>query len=246
LRADPHTEFDEKYFRRRSSSRLFKGRDVAFLKHPFWDRVIRRRVPSGKLLDIGCAEGFLLKWAEKRGYNSYGMDISTYAISQLSTKRSGSKLCLGSIEALPFIDGCFDVITCFDVLEHLEQPLNRAARMNRCLKTGGVLVMSTPNTCSHGLTLKGDSWFGYRDTTHVSLLSPGEWISLFGESDFDIVDKFYDVLWDAPYLKHIPSIMQRACCSALVLLHYWTPVRFPHKWGENLYVVARKKKGCTS
>jgi len=246
MAANSCAEFGEEYFRKRRWFGVFRGRDLFWIKHPFWDRVIRKRMRSGRLLDIGCAEGFLLAWAQKRGYDSYGMDISAYAIGQLNTKRPVSKLCLGSIEALPIIEDYFDVITCFDVLEHLQQPLIGLQEMNRCLKTGGMLVISTPNINSHGLTLKGKNWFGYRDPTHISILSPEEWLNLLNKSSFEIVDKFYDVLWDAPYLKHIPSIMQRACCSALVLLHYWTPVRFPHKWGENLYVVARKKKGCTS
>lgn len=237
-------KFGKEYFwkRRQSALAVFKGKDLSFLKYPFWARTIKKHVHHGKLLDIGCAEGALLKWAERCGYDTYGIDISQFAIEVLKRQKLGqTKLCIADVGSLPFNDNYFDIVTCFDVLEHLEQPAIGLGEARRCLKRGGIFIMSVPNIDSYGLRWKGDSWFGYRDSTHVSLLSPAEWEDLLKEGGFEIAGRFYDALWDSPYFKTIPTIIQHIIFKPFLLLLYWTPIRLPNRWGENLYIIARKK-----
>jgi len=242
--SEGRNKFGAEYFgqRARYPTAVFKGKDLSFLKYPLWDRVIRKRIRSGKLLDIGCAEGALLKWAEKRGYETYGVDISDFAIKRISHRKlRRTQLSVANINFLPFVDNYFDIITCFDVLEHLEYPIIALKEINRCLKEQGLFIMSTPNIYSNGLKWKADNWHGYRDATHVSLLSGEQWIELLGGSGFKVIDNFYDALWDSPYFKHIPNLVQHILFKPSLLLLYWTPIRFPSKWGENLWIVATKK-----
>ncbi len=243
-----HGRFGRSYFIRRTrGSSPLAGRAYAFLvsavKGPFWRRIIRKRVKAGKLLDIGCAEGYLLRWAESSGYAAFGIDVSDYAIRDLSRKNAPrSTLCVGSVVALPFMEGCFDIVTCFDVLEHLEEPVVALCEIGRCLRYGGILILSTPSLLSWGRKSKGPDWFAYRDPTHVSLLAPGRWKQLLNESGFDIVDEFYDVLWDAPYVRFVPTFLQRAASRGLQIIHYWVPLRLPPSCGESLYLVASKRQ----
>jgi len=237
-------KFGEEYFKQRTRypTAIFKGKDLSFLKYPFWDRVIGKGIRKGKLLDIGCAEGSLLKWGERRSYETYGIDISEFAIKGIShQKLSQTKLFVADIRSLPFVGNYFDIITCFDVLEHLKHPLTGLREISRCLKKGGCLIMSTPNICSNGLKWKGNSWYGYRDVTHLSLLSGEQWAGLLEECGFKIVNKFYDALWDSPYFKRIPALLQHLLFKPSLLISYWTPIRFPKSMGENLLIVAVKK-----
>ena len=236
-------KFGEAYFkdRARCPTAIFKGKDLSFLKYPFWDRVIRKHVREGKLLDIGCAEGRLLKWAEKRGYETYGVDISEFAVRKLSQQKlSQSKLFVADLSSLPFADNYFEIITCFDVLEHLEHPAVGLREISRCLKEQGMFVMSVPNVYSNGLKWKGNDWFGYRDVTHVSLLSGEQWAEHLEENNLKVADSFYDALWDSPYFKHIPALLQHFLFKPSLLMLYWTPIRFSEHWGENLWMVATK------
>ncbi|MBT9150322.1 MAG: putative S-adenosylmethionine-dependent methyltransferase [candidate division WS2 bacterium] len=239
-------KFGEEYFRKRSRypTAVFKGKDLSFLKYPFWSRMIRKHAHCGKLLDIGCAEGALLKWAERCGYDTYGIDLSQFAINRLSRRTlSRTKLFVANASSLPFVNNYFDIITCFDVLEHLETPQTALTEAHRCLKKGGMFIMSVPNINSRGLKWKGDNWFGYRDDTHLSLLSVVEWENLCQKSAFEIASRFYDTLWDSPYLKGIPSVIQHLIFKPSLLVFYWCPIRFPSSWGENLYIVAKKRRG---
>jgi 2-polyprenyl-3-methyl-5-hydroxy-6-metoxy-1,4-benzoquinol methylase len=205
--SEDRNEFGAEYFRQRARypTAAFKGRNLSFLKYPLWDRVIRKRIRSGKLCDIGCAEGRLLKWAEKRGYETYGVDISDFAIKEISYRKlSQTQLSVANINFLPFVDNYFDIITCFDVLEHLENPVIGLREISRCLRRQGLFVMSTPNINSKGHTWKGENWHGNRNPTHLSLLSAERWIALIEQNNLKLIDIFYDCLWDSPYFKKMP------------------------------------------
>lgn len=241
--SEGRNKFGAGYFRQRARypTAVFKGRDLSFLKYPLWDRVIRKRIRTGKLLDIGSAEGALLKWTEKRGYESYGMDISDFAIKEISHRKlSRTQLSVANINFLPFIDNSFDIITCFDVLEHLENPIIAIKEINRCLKEQGLFVMSTPNIYSNGLKWKADNWHGNRNPTHLSLLSPERWIALIEQSNLKLIDIFYDCLWDSPYFKKIPTLLQHLLFKPSLLIFYWTSIKFPSNMAENLWIVAVK------
>lgn len=240
-----NNQYGKKYFEERAQylTAIFKGKDLSFLKYPFWHHIIKRRVPSGRLLDIGCAEGALLKWAERHGYETYGLDISEFAIRQVARRELiETKLLVGDINALPFKNSCFNAITCFDVLEHIKEPLVALRELSRVLKEGGLFVASTPNIASQGLKWKGANWFGYRDRTHISLFSSDVWNKLLRESSLEVVDEFYDTLWDSPYFKRIPTLLQHLVFKPSLLVLYWTPIRFSQKRGENLWIVATKKR----
>lgn len=235
-------KFEQSYFEKRQVNHLVHGKDLSWLKYPFWDWLIKKEIHSGRLLDIGCAEGMLLKWAEKRGYQAVGMDISQFAIKKLASKPWGKNLVVGDICSLPFTKNYFDVVTCFDVLEHLPSPEIGISEMCRILKNDGLLFISVPNTSSQGKKWKGNDWFGYRDSTHVSLLSSERWAELLSTSGMAIDSCFYDTLWDSPYLRHIPTFIQHAFFKTSLLLVFWTSLKMPARWAENLYLIARKRQ----
>ena len=176
----------------------------------------------------------------------HGLDISEFAIHQLSQKRlDRTDLFIGDILNLPFINNYFNIITCFDVLEHLKQPSTGLKEINRCLKMGGLYFISMPNTYSYGRVLKGENWFGYQDITHVSLLSTEEWETKLKTNGFTIVDRFYDFLWDMPYFKYIPAMIQIMMYKPFRLFQTLAAIKLPKRWGENLYFVARKTRENT-
>lgn len=199
-------EYDVEYFRKTRNN-------VGFLlktMRPLWWRwvkIIQNYKSSGCLLDVGCGEGYFLKYAEKN-YDTYGIDVSEYCIREAIRKTNKTKLSVNSIKQIDYINETFDIVTCFDVLEHLEDPETTIKKCGYILKSGGLFVIRVPNLSSHGCDLKKEEWFGYKDKTHVSLLSNQDWFSLLNENDFKIVEVFYDGLWDTPYLKNVPKILQ--------------------------------------
>jgi len=141
-----------------------------------------------KICDIGCAFGFFLKMCEQYGYTeTYGVDISEYAIKHAKSYVK-SKLILHDIsKAPPFPQESFDCITCFEVLEHLRDPSKVIRFIAQNLDWGGIFVMSTPNPWSY---LYRRIIFGFRDKnpSHISLLSPSGWCATLKNAGLKILE----------------------------------------------------------
>jgi 2-polyprenyl-3-methyl-5-hydroxy-6-metoxy-1,4-benzoquinol methylase len=98
---------------------------------------------TGNILDVGCGQGDFLNEARKRGWTIYGYEYSAAAIS-LCRDRDIS-VCSGKFTAGQFADIQFDVVTSFEVLEHLNNMNDHFAVVNKKLRTGGLYYCTTPN-----------------------------------------------------------------------------------------------------
>jgi len=231
--------FGEEYFKRFSSRSIAKGRKPFHTR--FWLRYLRRLAPKGKLLELGCGEGFFLEHAEKH-YETYGVDISEYAIKRAKTRCKNTKLYVKDARNLDFKDNQFDIIVSFDMLEHLQEPGSTIRESNRILKPKGLLLTSFPNTQSLGRSWKRENWFGYRDKTHVSLLSKAMWIKLLNAAGFQVLGVFYDGLWDSPYFSGIPTIAQHFFFKFPSTLLFYLGFHIPERFGETVYMVSVKQR----
>lgn len=231
--------FDKDYFEAKSPTNSFlKGKKPLY--HRFWIRYIQKFKSKGSLLDLGCGKGFFLEYAEKR-YKTYGIDISDYAIEHAIDNLKKSTLFVKDAKNTGFQDNFFDIITCFDMLEHLNDPEYTLKECKRILKEDGLLIVTVPNIDSLGIKLKKRNWYGYRDKTHVSLLSKDSWFKLLENNDFKIIEFFYDGLWDSPYFEKIPTILQHMFFKIPVTIMFGLGIKFSKRFGEGLCVVALKK-----
>ncbi len=109
--------------------------------------VLKRRPASGgRLLDIGCGEGLFLHYA-KRHYRVTGIDIDRDAVAAAGEMYGIDHVYAMSLKEFSRTcgDDRFDVITMFDVLEHLDDPAGHLAIVKDLLTPEGVLVISLPN-----------------------------------------------------------------------------------------------------
>ena len=100
-----------------------------------------------------------------------------------------------------------------------------------------------PHVGGLGHRLKGRRWFAYRDATHVSLLSRGEWMMLTRRAGLQVVSTRGDGLWDAPYVRFLPTALQRLTFGAPAALQvFWPGNRafLPAGMSECLIVTTRK------
>lgn len=110
-------------------------------------RFLRRSIsePSGlRLLDIGCSTGLFLDEARGAGFDVHGAELSATTAS-FARDHFGLPVHAGDWRDAGHADGSLDVITLFDVVEHLPDPTAELAAMRRLLKPGGLLLQSTPN-----------------------------------------------------------------------------------------------------
>ncbi len=96
------------------------------------------------LLDIGCGEGFFLFNASKFGYTAKGIELSRDAAAY-ARREFGLDVEAKPLEEMQLPENYFDVVTLWQVLEHMPYPLMVLKEVRRILKPEGLLVVSTPN-----------------------------------------------------------------------------------------------------
>lgn len=102
-----------------------------------------------KVLDIGCGGGLSCEFLAKQGANVSGIDLSLNSIktAQEHAKQSNLKIdyqC-GVAEHLPYEDNTFDIVVCFDVLEHVEDWQKVIGEIYRILNKNGIFLFDTIN-----------------------------------------------------------------------------------------------------
>lgn len=126
-------------------------------------RIILKKISKykggGRLLEVGCAAGFLLDEAKKIGWEVYGVEPSKWLVD-FAEKKFKLKLVCGSIKNAVFSPNYFDVIVLADVLEHLVNPKEELERLRGMLKPGGILYISTPDINSFMSRMLKAKWWG--------------------------------------------------------------------------------------
>jgi 2-polyprenyl-3-methyl-5-hydroxy-6-metoxy-1,4-benzoquinol methylase len=124
----------------------------------------------GNLLDIGCATGEFLSTMQGHGWGVSGLEVIEQA-AQTARERYNLQVITGTLETADLPDLAYDVITMWDVLEHLPDPSGALVRCRRLLKPGGVVIFSIPNLASFDRYLFGSRWIGWDAPRHFTLFS---------------------------------------------------------------------------
>lgn len=136
-------------------------------------REIRKLKANGRVLDLGCHSGDLTDLVRQAGeFESYGIDISSAAIDYGKKRyKDINFICADFSLGVSFPDNYFDVVTAFDVLEHVPAPQNLLTDISRILKDGQWLVIGVPSDSmlfrlvwKIWLKFRGEVWKG----THVN------------------------------------------------------------------------------
>jgi SAM-dependent methyltransferase len=100
-----------------------------------------------EVLDAGCGVGYGAEMIARAGASRVvGIDLAPEAIAAAS-ERAGevAEFQVGEVEDPPFQQGSFDLVVCFEVLEHLEDPEPAITALKGVLREGGLLIASSPN-----------------------------------------------------------------------------------------------------
>ena len=133
-----------------------EGRVLTFERHlcPLEDIM-----PPGdgrRLLDVGCYVGVFVEIAARHGWDAWGVEPSHWAATQ--AQEAGLQVVEGTMSTAGLDDASFDVITMWDVIEHVERPSAEVRDAQRLLKPGGILVVHTMDLDSPFARLMGRRW----------------------------------------------------------------------------------------
>jgi SAM-dependent methyltransferase len=146
---------------------------------------------SGTVLDLGCAYGYFMKHCEAAGYQTIGVDIAPMAIKKARkvTKSPLHQLIVGK-EPLPVKNGTVDIVSLFNMLEHIENYPQALRECHRVLRKGGLLYIYVP---TEPRWLTDDTHLNYFTTKTLAFVlehfgfeiitmgeEGGKWRNLFG------------------------------------------------------------------
>ena len=156
------------------------------------------RQVKGRVLEVGCGAGRMAEAIKfyRPELEVLGIDISKKAICQAKQEPQGVKFFQGDAYRLPFEDKSFEAVLMFDLLEHLEEPLEALREVKRVLKPKGIFSSFTPiegNPLSiPGLTKK---LFGVAEKEkyagHIQQYTLADLLGLLGQSHLKFLKKRY-------------------------------------------------------
>lgn len=175
--------------------------------------MIRRVVPRGTLLDIGCSFGMFLREAVGH-FSCIGMDVSPDVVAAAAANVPEAAFLAGRLPHIPC--GGMDVITALDVIEHVPDPEAALAAIRNALRPGGVALVVVPVY---------DGPLGWltglldKDPTHLHKESRRYWLELAGRH-FDLIEwqGFLRKLLFGRWYLHLPLRRLRSIAPAVGLL----------------------------
>ncbi len=124
---------------------------------------------NGSWLDIGCATGGFMQIALEKGWDVCGVDLSDYCVS--TAKAANLKVETGTAQDIPREWGQFDIISMWDTIEHLDDPLSALNVAVQRLQPEGWLVISTGDISSIAARLLGKRWWLMLPPVHLYYFS---------------------------------------------------------------------------
>jgi 2-polyprenyl-3-methyl-5-hydroxy-6-metoxy-1,4-benzoquinol methylase len=136
-----------------------------------------------RLLDIGAGAGLFLANARLAGWQVAGVEIAEYG-PVYARKHFGLDLIHGTLHDASFPNEYFDVVMLQDTIEHVTHPRELLQEINRALRPGGALILSTPNFDSLGRRLLGAAWALMNPLEHLHLFNMRAMVRLFEVTGF--------------------------------------------------------------
>jgi len=165
---------------------------------------VKKYKPQGRLLDVGCALGFFVELAQNNGYDAYGFDPSSYAVHEAKQLTGPEKIKHGTIDAVSYPKKSFDVITMFDVFEHLGDPGRDIAKLKTFLKDDGIMVVATGNTASVMAKIMKRRWTFYIPPQHLYFFNKHTMSLLLSKYGLQIIEWFGIGKWlSLRYVLHL-------------------------------------------
>jgi SAM-dependent methyltransferase len=148
--------------------------------------------PAARILDVGCAAGYFLRIAQQAGHDVHGVELSAAiaveAVQVLGADRVHVGTLAEAMAARNYAPQSFDLVTLWDVIEHLPEPQQVLRQIRTLIKPGGKLLLETQNVSSRWARLLGRRWHHYKHDEHLYHFDPATMRRLLDDCGFRICE----------------------------------------------------------
>lgn len=166
--------YDDAYFERWGADEPASLARVRAMKERTDEALLDRlpeRLRGGSLLDVGCAYGFLMGVARRRGHEVHGVEPIPRAAAAARAEFGAERIHEGRLDATAFPGRRFDVLTLVDVLEHVPDPEHFLGSVRERLAPGGRMLAVLPDVSSLAARILRARW-PYYGGEHLFHWSP--------------------------------------------------------------------------
>lgn len=164
--------------------------------------LVRRWAPA-RLLDLGCAKGYLVEALREQGVRAvFGLDVSRYAVSNSAAAVRGRLIVADVGEGIPVQEASCDMVTALDLFEHVKDPLPLLGEIRRVLTGSGVAYLKICHPRHPNAT---------RDPSHVNVQPLRYWRRVFAQAGFE-AQRVYetDVTGSSGRWDGLKAVLRRA------------------------------------
>ncbi len=181
---------DDSYWRSGSPKTL--GYHDYRADEPLYLETFRRRLGfalaggprGGRALDVGCAAGFCMAVLRERGFDVSGVEVSPTIAAHARDRFGFDTVHVGTLQEAPFAEGSFDLITMWDVIEHVPDARALLSRARELLAPGGLLIVETQDIDSAFARALGPRWHHYKHAEHIYHHTPSTVRRLLADAGF--------------------------------------------------------------
>ncbi|MCF7821054.1 MAG: class I SAM-dependent methyltransferase [Mariprofundaceae bacterium] len=190
-----------------------------------------------RLLDTGCSSGSLLHVASEIGFNVAGVEPAPQAAA--TAQKAGFDVFNGLLHEAQYPDNSFDIVTLYEVIEHLTNPLELVREVYRILKPGGLFLIGTGNADSWSVDALGSNW------SYFSIEGHGGHISFFTPASIRLLAEKTGFLVEDIQTKRI-CLAERGSTSAVSYRFkklFAELMALPARWlnkGHDMFIILRK------
>ncbi len=188
--------YDRDYFEARTRQSVPHTHDIIYPLAERTAKFLCRRLDPRRVLDIGCAKGFLVQAFRAQGVPSvFGTDISFYAVSSGGAEVRG-RLMVADVQAgIPLQSASCDLITALDLFEHLPDPEPALCEISRVLRSDGEAYLKICHPRHPNV---------HRDPSHVNVQPLGYWRRAFRRAGFE-----WERLYEAEFAPDREGLLGR-------------------------------------
>jgi 2-polyprenyl-3-methyl-5-hydroxy-6-metoxy-1,4-benzoquinol methylase len=154
--------------------------------------VARHLPPHARVLDVGCAAGYFLRVAQRHGHDVHGVEMSAAIAGEAVRALGADRVHVGTLDdaiaAKGHAPGSFDLVTLWDVVEHVPEPQPLLHTIHGLLKPTGRLLLETQNVGSRWARLLGRRWHHYKHDEHLYHFDPRTIRRLLDDCGFDVLE----------------------------------------------------------